>query len=224
MTGFKVHWEVLPSSQREIWPSLAASVDLGMVLYGGTAAALRLGHRTSIDFDFFTEKRLDRDGMRDGFAFLARSTVIQDRPDALTVLAPVGATSVKVSFFGEIAIGRAGTPDRTPDGIVEVASPLDLLATKLKVLQQRIELKDYRDVAALIKAGVRLEAGLAAAAAMYNPDFQPSEAVKALTYFEGGDLAGLSDSEKELLISAVTGVRHVPSGILVSRSLSARPD
>jgi hypothetical protein len=223
MSRFEPHWEVLPAAQREIWPLLAASVDLGLVLYGGTAVALRLGHRSSVDFDFFTEKPLNRQELRRQFKFLGRSEVIQDRQDTLSVLAPVREGSVKVSFFGEIEIGRAGVPDRTPDGAVEVASLLDLLATKLKVMQQRIEVKDYRDVAALLRAGARLEAGLAAAVAMYHPSFQPSEAIKALTYFEGGDLASLPESDRQFLTSAVAELRRVPVAGLASRSLSARP-
>lgn len=221
MSRFQPHWEVLPAEQQEIWPLLAPGVELGLVLYGGTAAALRLGHRKSIDFDFFTEKPLNRDELRRNFAFLNRSKVIQDRQNTLTVLAPARDSSVKISFFGEIGIGRAGVPDRTPDGAVEVASLLDLLATKLKTMQQRIEVKDYLDVAAMLRAGVRLETGLAAAAAMYSPSFQPSEAIKALTYFEGGDLASLPEGEKALLTRAVAEIRHVPVAGLASRSLSA---
>jgi len=224
VSAFEPHWEALPAAQREIWPLLAGSADLGLVLYGGTAIALRLGHRSSIDFDFFTEKPLNREELRRVFKFLGRSRVIQDRQDTLSVLAPVGEGSVMVSFFGEIGVGRAGVPDRTPDGAVEVASLLDLLATKLKVMQQRIETKDYQDVAAILRAGVRLESGLAAAAAMYSPSFQPSEAMKALTCFEGGDLAALAENERALLTRAVAGVRHIPIAGLVSSSLSAIPE
>ncbi len=220
MSAFEPHWEALAAAQREIWPHLAASVDLGLVLYGGTAVALRLGHRSSVDFDFFTESRLDREELGRNFAFLGRSKVLQDRGDTLSVLAPAREISVKISFFGEIGIGRAGVPDRTPDGAVEVASLLDLLATKLKVMQQRIEAKDYRDIAAILRAGVGLETGLAAAAALYNPGFQPSEAMKALTYFEGGDLASLPEGERKFLTRAVADVRRVPVAGLASRSLS----
>jgi hypothetical protein len=221
MNRFEPHWEVLPAPQREIWPQLAASVNLGLVLYGGTAVALRLGHRTSVDFDFFTEQPLNREELNKHFQFLGRSEVIQDRPDTLTVLAPIGNTGVKISYFGAIGIGRTGVPERTQDGVVEVASLLDLLATKLKAMQQRIETKDYLDVAAILRTGVRLETGLAAAATMFHPTFQPSEAIKALTYFEGGDLATLGDGEKELLIRAVAQLRRLPVVGLTSRSLSA---
>jgi len=107
MSRIEPHWEVLPAAQRDIWPHLAPSVDLGLVLYGGTAIALRLGHRTSIDFDFFTEQPLDREVLAHSFAFLGRSEVIQDRPNTFSVLAPAGNGRVKISFFGEIATGRA---------------------------------------------------------------------------------------------------------------------
>jgi hypothetical protein len=42
----------LPPAQRAIWP-LLAEIPRHFVLYGGTAVALRLGHRVSVDFDFF---------------------------------------------------------------------------------------------------------------------------------------------------------------------------
>ena len=44
--AFQVHWEILPEAQRRLWPELRPTVQLGLVLYGGTAIALRLGHRS----------------------------------------------------------------------------------------------------------------------------------------------------------------------------------
>ncbi len=222
MTGFVPCLEILPPAQRAIWPLLAASVELGLILYGGTAVALRLGHRTSVDFDFFTEKPLDQDELRRAFAFLETSKVIQSQPDTLSVLVPALESSVKLSFFGLIGIGRAGVPSCTHDGVLAVASLLDLLATKLKVVQQRIEAKDYQDIAAILRSGIRLEDGLAAAAEMYSPAFQPSEAVKALTYFEGGDLSRLAAADREILIHATSTIRRIPVLGLASRSLSSK--
>lgn len=45
--------EILPRAQKELWPKLA-ELPQHFVLYGGTGLALRLGHRVSIDFDFFS--------------------------------------------------------------------------------------------------------------------------------------------------------------------------
>ena len=47
--------DILPAAQQEIWPHFALARELGFVLYRGTAVALHLGHRASIDFDFFKE-------------------------------------------------------------------------------------------------------------------------------------------------------------------------
>jgi predicted nucleotidyltransferase component of viral defense system len=47
-------------------------------------------------------------------------------------------------FFDTIAFGRVGEPDFTDDGVLQVASFADLMATKVKVVLQRAEAKDYR--------------------------------------------------------------------------------
>ena len=57
---FTPRLEILPRAQRALLPRLAPLRSLGWVLYGGTAIALRLGHRQSIEFDFFHEAPLDR--------------------------------------------------------------------------------------------------------------------------------------------------------------------
>jgi hypothetical protein len=69
--------EVLAAGQQQVWSRLRAAGQLGFTLYGGTAIALRLGHRTSVDFDFFSERPLGRDAMHDALPFLANATVVQ---------------------------------------------------------------------------------------------------------------------------------------------------
>ncbi|MEI6416848.1 MAG: nucleotidyl transferase AbiEii/AbiGii toxin family protein, partial [Verrucomicrobiota bacterium] len=58
MNSFQPHLENLPKSQQQLWQQLKPVSELGFVLYGGTAIELKLGHRKSIDFDFFSEKKL----------------------------------------------------------------------------------------------------------------------------------------------------------------------
>jgi hypothetical protein len=52
--------EILPIAQQAVWSSLASVRKAGFVLYGDTAIALRLGHRQSVDFDFFSDQTLDK--------------------------------------------------------------------------------------------------------------------------------------------------------------------
>jgi hypothetical protein len=51
---FAPRLDIVPPPQRRLWDELAA-VPAAFVLYGGTAVALQLGHRTSVDFDFFRQ-------------------------------------------------------------------------------------------------------------------------------------------------------------------------
>ena len=221
---FKPRMDILPQSQRHLWPELHNASNLGFVFYGGTAIALRLGHRESVDFDFFTEKPLDRDAIKAAFPFVAQSTTLQDQNDAWVVLVKHGDAAsdhVKVSFFGRITFGRTGEPDFTDDGVLQVASFEDLMATEVKVVLQRAEAKDYRDVAAMVNAGVSLSRGLASARVLFGPNFQPSESLKALVYFEDGDLKTLTLAEKTTLVNAVKAVKDLPDVALRSTSLSS---
>lgn len=225
MTGrFEPRLSILPQAQRRLWPALAPAPGLGFVLYGGTAIALRLGHRQSVDFDFFTERQLDKAALAAAFPFLTQSQLLQDQPDTVTVLVPDSDSHqqpVKVSFFGGINIGRYSAPQTTTDGVLQVAALEDLLATKVKVLLQRIESKDYRDIAAMLKTGVALNRSLAIAQAMYGNNFQPAESLKAMTYFQGGDLDLLTDDEKATLIKSASSVRELPIIARTANELSA---
>lgn len=221
MRVFEPHLHTLPAAQQVLWASLKPALDLGFVLYGGTAIALRLGHRISVDFDFFRETPLDHTELRVAFPFLSAATTLQEQPDALSVLVPVEDHYVKVSFFGPIRFGRVGVPQLTADGVMQVASLKDLMATKLKVILQRVEAKDYRDIAALLTAGESLEEGLAAARRLFHPTFQPGESLKAMVYFEGGDLETLTADEKARLIEAASQTRDLPVVDIISSSLQA---
>lgn len=196
---FKPVLDILPGEQRKLWPQLS-DVPECFVLYGGTALALRLGHRSSVDFDFFSSDPIDFDALF-RLPFVARSEVLQREPDTLTISAiPRKTTSpVKVSFFGGIDTGRVGDTERTEDGVLRVASLLDLFGTKLKVLLQRVAARDYLDLAAILRAGMLLKDGLGAAGTLYGPQFPPTEAVKALSYFNEGDAKNVEPETQAFL-------------------------
>ncbi|OIP16582.1 MAG: hypothetical protein AUK50_08795 [Comamonadaceae bacterium CG2_30_57_122] len=221
---FKPRMDILPPAQQQLWPQLRPAAALGFALYGGTAIALRLGHRASVDFDFFSEKPLDRDAIHAAFPFIAMSPVLQDQANTFTVNVPYGNSdceNIKVSFFGAIGFGRVGEPDITEDGVLHVASLDDLMATKVKVILQRAEAKDYRDIAAMVGAGVNLAKGLSAARALYGINFQVSESLKAMVYFEDGDLRTLTKGERTCLAKAVSAVRDLPHVDVLVKQLTA---
>ncbi|WP_430471988.1 nucleotidyl transferase AbiEii/AbiGii toxin family protein [Thalassospira lucentensis] len=220
--AFLPRMDILPDAQRDLWPDFKDVTQQGWVLYGGTAVALRLGHRQSVDFDFFSDRPLDRDGLQSAFTALNDSRVIQEEQNAITLLVnPPGNTedTVKVSFFGNISTGRVATPDMTDDGVLQVAALDDLMAMKLKVILQRAEAKDYRDIAAMVDAGIHVDQGLSAARQMFGDTFQPSESLKAMTFFGDGDLHTLTSKERATLVNTASAVSRLPDVALKSRSL-----
>jgi Nucleotidyl transferase AbiEii toxin, Type IV TA system len=219
--AFSPYMDILLEPQKLLWPELFTLQNMGFVLYGGTAVSLRLGHRHSVDFDFFTDNPLDKKSLRAGNRFFEGSTVLQEGPDTLVVLTK---SAVKLSFFGGLDFGRVGEPSETEDGIMQVASLEDLMASKLKVLLQRVEAKDYMDIAVMLRSGVNLATGLASAKALYGASFQPSESLRALTFFKGGDLDCLSDADRNSLIRAVSGVGKLPTITVASYLLSSLSD
>ncbi len=220
---FRPQRETLPAPQLALWPELEPLAAMGFVLYGGTALALRLGHRESIDFDFFAGRPVEKARILET-TLLRNGTIIQDAPDTLTLLVEREGRTVKVSFFSDLVPrrvrGRVGQPEFTDDRILLVASIDDLFATKVKVVLDRAEAKDYRDVIALLRSGASLESALGAAQAVYGPAYQPAESVKALSYFGDGDLATVVPADREFLAAAAANVRVLPAVPLRSADLT----
>jgi hypothetical protein len=199
--------DILPAAQRNLWPDLAA-VPPGFVLYGGTALALRLAHRISEDFDFFTNAEFAPDELERRVPFLEGAVRLQSAPSTL-VCRVERSGPVKVSFFGGLRLGRVEDPDAADGNGVLVASLLDLAATKVKVVQDRAEAKDYLDIDRLLAAGVELGRALAAARSIYGKGFNPLLSAKALSYFGDGDLPSLPGEVRERLAAAAGRVEVV---------------
>jgi Nucleotidyl transferase AbiEii toxin, Type IV TA system len=196
--------DILPAAQRMLWPELKATPEQ-FVLYGGTALALRLGHRSSVDFDFFSQASFDPDRLLAAVTYLAGSRVIQRDENTLTCRVTRGGP-VLVSFFGVPNVGRIEEPTRVKGPGFQVASLIDLAGTKADVIQKRAQARDYLDINALLGAGITLPMALGAAKAIYGKDFEPLISVKALTYFGDGDLPTLPLETQRHLTRAATEV------------------
>jgi len=213
---FTSNLSILPEPQRQLWSELKATPK-AFVLYGGTALALRLGHRQSEDFDFFSNQPFHPDSLRDRIPYLKNAEMTQFQDNTLTALVDRNGP-VKLSFFGSLGIKRAQDPDIAEENGIQVASLLDLLASKLKTVQSRAEAKDYRDILATFDAGLCLAEGLAAAAAIYGKNFNGVLSLKALTYFEDGDLPSLTPTIQKRLLAAATSVNLKGLPLVAARS------
>ena len=195
---------ILPPPQLRLWGELIDIPD-EFTMYGGTAIALYIGHRESVDFDFFGSAHFDPDSLAGKIPFLAEAETIQRAANTLTVLIERGGP-VQVSFFGVPEIGRVAPPAQAADNGLKVASLLDLAGMKASVVQKRAEAKDYIDLHALIGHGIDLPTALAAGAVIYGRQFNPQITLKALTFYDDGDLAALPKDMKADIKRAVAGV------------------
>lgn len=201
---FRPRLDILPEPQRQLWPELAA-LPKDYVLYGGTAIALHLGHRDSIDFDFFISRSIDPRRLLEDLPILREARVTQLEPETLSVTVDRGGP-IKLSFFGVPKLGRVRDPLATDDIGLPVADLLDLSGAKVSVVQVRAEAKDYIDIGAMLKAKLSLSQMLSAGLAMYGPTFTPQAALKSLCYFDEPNLTALPITLKDLLRAAVKGV------------------
>ena len=202
---FERRLEILSPAQQRLWQELD-STPREFVLYGGTALALRIGHRQSDDFDFFSSVAVDSTRLLHEVPYIRGAEVLQRSPDTLTCLVDRGGT-VRVSFFGGLTLRRVADPDSLAAPAVTIASLLDLAATKAEVVQARAAAKDYLDIDALIhRTGVSLSDALGAARAVFGPSFNPMPTLKALCFFADGDLATLPREVCRRLAEAASAV------------------
>lgn len=196
--------DILPPSQRALWPELQ-QIPAQFTLYGGTAIALRLGHRQSVDFDFFAFENIEPDGLLDSLLLLRDARTLQKDRNTLTVL--IGHDEpVKLSFFGVPRLRRLQPPDLA-DNRIGIASLLDLAGCKASVVQVRAEAKDYIDLDTILTGtSIDLARALGAACCIYGSSFNPQITLKALSFFDDGNLGQLPWEARERLAAAARSV------------------
>lgn len=202
---------MLPGPQRRLWSALG-DTPADFVLYGGTALALRLGHRESVDFDFFSRAPFAPEDLRKRIGYLEAARTLQQSENTLTCVVDREG-DVHVSYFGGLDLCSVREPDRADGPGIFVASLLDVAATKVTTVQARADAKDYLDIDAILRAGVALEDALGAAGAVYGTGFNPLLTLKALTYYAEGDLDTVPNTIRDRLAAAVGAVdlKHLPT-------------
>ena len=213
-----LHLDSLPSEQQKIWAALAEANMSGFMLYGGTALALRYGHRISIDFDFFGAPSVTSEGIAQRIPWLKENMdqEIQNEPNtyAVSVFCPgvESKETVKLSFFGEMGFPTLDRPIVASNNI-QIASVRDVLATKLKAIFGRVEAKDYIDIAEILTQSgdpvAQLKDGLADFEFLF-PGGNAHLVLKSLCWFKSGDLSAVDGPTRKLLQDTVCAVKEIP--------------
>lgn len=173
-----MHAEILTPEQVELLP-LLSKFSRTFVLVGGTAVALRIGHRRSIDFDLFARKPFRNPDLARKISrtrFGIRKTYV-NREGEFTFL----INGVKVTFYHypyKIECGRKIlNAFRMPD-------LLTLAAMKAFALGQRNKWKDYVDLYFIIGKYHGVKAITEKAGQLFGAEFNAKLFRNQLSYFD----------------------------------------
>ncbi len=180
----KLHVEALSSRQaivlKTIGPVLACR---GFYLAGGTGLALYLGHRRSIDLDFFSAKRLG------DMLVLAHSLRDEGVPIAVSSVGR-GALHGTIRGIRATILEYQYTTLKPPRHMGEfgcaLASLDDIATMKLSAIAQRGSKKDFIDVYALLTKYASLDGMLDVYRRRYHLR-DTFHVLQAMTYFDEAD-------------------------------------
>lgn len=181
-----LHPEVMPESQQRMLKKLGrTAAEHGFYLAGGTAIAIWLGHRESVDLDWFTER-----GISDplGLAETLKAGGLEFETSAVAKGTLHGkAEAVKLSFL-EYRYPMLRPLVLWPEFGCELASPEDLACMKLSAISSRGAKKDFIDLYAL--GSTRFS--LAEMLELYQQKFEATDLLHVLS-----SLAYFDDAEPE---------------------------
>ncbi len=177
---------VLPADAQRAWETLAPHLPRELYIGGGTAVAMHLQHRKSLDFDFFYhENAVELDVLEQALSDLGPFAITQRGPGTLNGV--FFATKVQFLHADEAGPQKLLETPTAVEGI-PVAGLSDLLAMMLKTLGERGELRDYFDVMTIEKDGRHtVEEGLGFFLSRYKlspTDSAFGQLVRALGYFD----------------------------------------
>ncbi len=172
-----MHKEILSEKQLGLFPLLQKfGNEFGLV--GGTAIALYLGHRRSIDYDLFSEKEFQNISLeRDIRKAVAIDRILVNRGGELTFV----SDGVKVTFF-QYPFHIAFENDF--EGIIRLPELLTLAAMKAFAVGKRAKWKDYVDLYFLLKDHYSLQDIILRSKEIFGSEFNEKIFRTQLSYFD----------------------------------------
>ena len=186
-----LHWDTITEDMRLILDEFFNSrIGDKFYLAGGTALSLQLGHRLSIDLDFFSPTE-DIPSIRASLEE-SLSALGSDLADSSWGNLVYIAKNVRLGFYG---YGYPMVSPMVVEDILRLASVEDIALMKMDALLSRANRKDFYDLY-FISQGMPLRQVLAKAPQKYPSirDFEV-QVVKRLVYFESAEY----DPESSLL-------------------------
>ncbi|QQG44651.1 MAG: nucleotidyl transferase AbiEii/AbiGii toxin family protein [Candidatus Roizmanbacteria bacterium] len=113
-------------------------------LAGGTALALQIGHRISVDLDFFTQEEFNVTELSEKFSSLSEFS--QDGTSKWTIWGKVGQTKFSIFYYKYPLLEKT-----LPFEGIQLASLSDIVAMKIHAIEDRGTRRDFVDIYFLLK-------------------------------------------------------------------------
>jgi len=159
-------------------------------LVGGTALALQLGHRTSLDFDFYTKNHFETDLILKNFQ-RDLGNVEVDRVAKDTLIFTAEGVNISIFYYPHGLIGSLIAYQE-----IELASIEDIAAMKMIAISMRGKRRDFIDAYYLLQK-FTLKKIIEFTIEKY-PSYQPMVILKGLIYFKDAEDEDLSRGIKVL--------------------------
>jgi len=172
-----LHPEIMTKEQNELlWFLKKFGKEYGLV--GGTAIALHIGHRRSIDFDLFTEKEFDGKLLeRKARRIVKIDKILKNKESEFTFF----TQKVKITFFSyPFSIDYK----ENFDNIIKMPDLLTLSAMKAFALGQRAKWKDYVDLYFVMKDFFTFQKISRAGKKIFGSEFNEKLFRLQLSYFD----------------------------------------
>lgn len=180
-----LYLETVESSTLELLKKLQRLPVLEQTrLVRGTALALQLGHRKSIDLDFFGTIDCEAEYLRESIAGIASLTILKESPHIHIYIVDgikVDIVNYKYPWLDDVVLEQG----------LRLASVSDIAAMKITAIIGRGTKKDFIDIAFLLHH-FSLEEILHFYAAKYN-DSSVFMAMKSLAYFDDAEADPMPD-------------------------------
>ncbi len=173
----KFYPAVLDKNQKEVLPKLSFLSKKGYYLAGGTALALQLGHRTSVDFDFYTPQHFDSDELIGEIKKRFGENAAETLKEKDTLFVNIARVDVSFFWYKYPLLKKTVLFEGVP-----LAGLEDIAAMKLIAISHRPVKRDYIDIFFLLRS-FDLAQILSWVGRKY-PQFNQYFALRALTYFE----------------------------------------
>jgi len=172
-----MHAEILTKEQAGLLP-LIRNFSRSFGLVGGTAVALQIGHRRSIDFDLFTYKNFKNNNISKKISrFGPIQEIIVRKEGEFTFL----MKGVKVTFYQfphKIEFSKKFA------GIIRTSDLLTLAAMKAFAIGQRAKWKDYVDLYFIMNKYHGIDKVVKRAEELFDKEFNEKIFRTQLTYLD----------------------------------------